>query len=253
MLSAVTVQLQGEKDRHHGDYIASLLQGYLMEKVDPAFAEQVHQSQLHPYSQYVTTDKESMNWHIGLLTDEARQAVVPVFTDPGLHEICLTHRDETLRVLGVRTEEISEEDLIGKYYFGAMPRTLKIRFETPTSFKQNGEYMIYPTPRLIFQSLMNKFEANSEASSIASPDLVDTFEKNIKVVGYRMRSTKFSLEGTGIPSFAGDVTLRISGPQQMVNLTWLLAVYGEYAGIGIKTGMGMGGMTVLDKEKAVNA
>ena len=250
MLTSVTIQLQGDKEHRYGSYLGSLLQGYLMEQVPSAFAERAHESSFHPYGQYVTVNQDHIFWHVGILTDAARDAIFPVLEKAGLTEIHLSHQGETLKVIGRSVKETTEAELIRKYYFGNVGRVLKIRFETPTSFKQGGGYMIYPTPRLIFQNLMNRFDLNSSESSIASEDLVASFEEHIKVIGYKMKSTKFPLEGVTIPSFQGELTLLVTGPQQIVNLAWMLAAYGEYSGVGIKTGMGMGGMTLTGKERS---
>ena len=42
----------------------------------------------------------------------------------------------------------------------------------------------------------------------------------------------------------GELTIRVKGPQQMVNLAWMLVKFGTFSGIGIKTGLGMGGMHI---------
>ena len=57
------------------------------------------------------------------------------------------------------------------------------------------------------------------------------------------------MEGVKIPGFKGDITIRIGGPQQMSNMAWMLAKFGEYAGVGIKTGIGMGAIKVLDSDR----
>ena len=56
------------------------------------------------------------------------------------------------------------------------------------------------------------------------------------------------MEGIKIPSFVGEVTIRINGPEQMVNLANMLLKYGQYSSIGIKSAMGMGAVLVEDKE-----
>ena len=66
-----------------------------------------------------------------------------------------------------------------------------------------------------------------------------------------MRSTRFHLEGVTIPSFIGEVTIKITGPQMMVNLANMLAAFGEYAGIGIKTSIGMGAVEINRERRGV--
>ena len=60
------------------------------------------------------------------------------------------------------------------------------------------------------------------------------------------------MEGVRIPGFQGEVTIKINGPQQMVNMAWMLAEFGTYSGVGIKTSLGMGGMMILEKNETEN-
>ena len=57
------------------------------------------------------------------------------------------------------------------------------------------------------------------------------------------------MEGIRIPAFLGTVTLKIDGPQQMVNLIHLLLRFGEFSGVGIKCAMGMGAIELLEKKE----
>ena len=112
--------------------------------------------------------------------------------------------------------------------------------------------MIYPTPRLIFQSLMQKYDACSEQSSIFSEELLEEFENYTVVKGYRMKSTQYKIEQVRIPSFIGDLTLEICGSKQLANVAKMLVKFGEFSGVGIKTGMGMGAIKVLENSRSVN-
>lgn len=71
------------------------------------------------------------------------------------------------------------------------------------------------------------------------------YEEYSHIIAYKLKSVKFSMEGITIPSFMGSLTIRISGPQQLVNLAWMLADFGRYSGVGIKTSIGMGSMEIL--------
>ena len=60
---------------------------------------------------------------------------------------------------------------------------------------------------------------------------------------------KFHLEGVKIASFMGSITIKIGGPQSLVNLVHLLMYFGEYSGVGIKTAIGMGKISVVENKK----
>lgn len=50
-----------------------------------------------------------------------------------------------------------------------------------------------------------------------------------------------------IPAFIGEVIINVRGPQQLSNLANMLIEFGTYSGVGIKTGMGMGGISTDER------
>ena len=243
---SLTIRLQGEEGHRHGSYLASLMQGVLMEQVETDFARSLHENRIHPYSQYVLATGNDITWTVNALSDEGKCQLIDPLMENLKETIFLSHREETLQILEKSLVRADYEELIEKYYFGNCRRDLHISFLTPTSFKQNGKYCIFPTARLFFQSLMLRYDAGSKDSRIYSEEMVNEFEQYAEITDYRLRSVKYSMEGVRIPSFIGDCTFLIRGPQQLVNVAHLLAQAGCYTGVGIKTGMGMGAMSVRE-------
>lgn len=247
MPSALKIRMTGDADKRHGAYLASLLQGVMMERMDSSYAGKLHESAMHPYSQYVEeADGAGLVWHVQALTQEAEEEILGPLRDPGFTEVYLEHRQETLQIVGRELESTSYEELIEGFYLGNCTRTIPLHLETPMAFKQAGRYCIFPTPRLLFQSAMMRFDACSQEAAIFTPELLEEFEALTEITDYRLRSVRFSLQGVRIPCFAGDLKIRVNGPQQMANVAWMLAKFGEYSGIGIKTGMGMGAVRCED-------
>ena len=246
MPTSLTIRLKGDEEHKHGPYMAPLMQGFLMEKIDTAYAQVLHESGAHPYSQYVLVKDDDILWTVNALSTEAEQQIIKPLLNLDEKTIHLTRREETLQVYEKVAKSWNYTELIEKYYFGSCSRNLTIRFQTPTSFKQNGRYCLFPNSRLVFQSLMLRYDAGSEDSRIFSDELVEEFEEYAEITDYRLRSVRYSLEGVKIPSFIGECTFRIKGPQQMVNTAHMLAHFGEYSGVGIKTGLGMGAMEVIE-------
>ena len=248
MPTSLTMRLTGEEDQRHGPFMASMMQGVLMEMIDSGYAEKLHRTGAHPYSQNVQMKEDELLWTVNALSEEAEEYLIKPLMDPSLDSFHLTHRNETLRIREREYRQIRYEELIQQYYLGSHDRNLTIAFLTPTGFKQNGKYCIFPTPRLIFQSLMLRYDAGATDSSIFSEELTEEFEQYIEITDYRLRSVRFSMEGVRIPSFLGECTFRIRGPQQLVNVAHMLARYGSYSGVGIKTGLGMGAMTIKERQ-----
>ena len=101
-----------------------------------------------------------------------------------------------------------------------------------------------PSVRLILQNLLMHYDALYGDSGEIDEETLQYMEQNVKILSYRLHSQYFShVSGTRkIPAFMGSLTLSCQGPQPIVGLVRMLLNFGEYAGIGIKTAMGMGGM-----------
>ena len=55
--------------------------------------------------------------------------------------------------------------------------------------------------------------------------MINEILQHTKVIYYNLKSTKFYLEGITIPAFIGSIKIKVTGPQQMVNLLYLLAYF----------------------------
>lgn len=225
----------------------SLFQGALMEKINGAYADFLHESSLKPYSQYIDCRKDGCAWVVQTLDGRAQTEIIDETGLRDLRSIYLRYLDKEIIIKSIDTETSSREELLLQTYFSQCPRYVNILFATPTSFKVAGSYLIYPALEQIFRSLIQKYDAFSETTEIYDQGLIEDLTNYVTVVGYNIRSTRFSLEGVKIPSFTGTLRLKISGPQQLVNLVHLLLKYGSYSGVGIKTAMGMGALKILEK------
>ena len=67
------------------------------------------------------------------------------------------------------------------------------------------------------------------------------------ISGFKIRSTRFPLEGVNIPSFMGEITIRFSGTDTMTRYAKMLLEFGEFSGVGIKCGMGMGAIKIIER------
>ena len=87
---------------------------------------------------------------------------------------------------------------------------------------------------------MNKFDSFAGNMSIKDEEVLNHLVRHTKLISYKLRSTFFHLEGIKIPSFTGEISIRINGPETLANLANLLIYFGNWAGVGIKTSLGMG-------------
>ena len=66
----------------------------------------------------------------------------------------------------------------------------------------------------------------------------------VKVIGYNLSLQQYSVGGVPIDAFKGRYTLLLRGTEAQNRIAALLLAYAEYAGIGIKTALGMGGVLI---------
>lgn len=226
---------------------SSNFQGILMEQIDTQYAEWLHGNQLHPYSQFLVREEGKTFWCVNTLTSEAYDKILCPLQK--LEQVNM-RKKETVLKLGERQISLcNEKELVREFYEDSCPRYLEVRFVTPTAFKQDGKYVIYPDLRLIFASLMRKYSEASEGMEMADEDTLEELSENCEIVRYHLRTVPFPLEKVRIHGFTGYIRIRVKGPETLARYVRLLLRFGEFSGTGIKTGIGMGAMQYIRREK----
>jgi len=223
----------------------SLFHGVLMSLIDSDYAGFLHESQLHPYSQYISREEDgAVFWVISCANEESRNRIITIMMS---QEKVFLEKINAEIGLGERSySELSYDSLSALFYGEPLPRFIDLRIVTPMSFKSEGEYCFFPDIRKMYKSLMNKYDAAMKDSSSTVFDLSALNElcETTKITRYNLRSRTFPVEGVSIPSFSGTLSLRISGSKSMINFAHMLFRFGEYSGVGIKTSIGMGAIRI---------
>lgn len=243
MITELKLKLKYKSEERLSYQITSVMHGILMGHIDREYGNEMHQNGLKPFTQTICDIKEdTFTWKICTLTEEAKIQIIDklIMVD----EFYMKHRDLKLKVLERNYKELSYDTLLENYYFQAQNRNITIRFYSPTSFKSQGNYVFMPSVRLIFQSLIQKYDEFSCSTKVGSEETLEQIEKYVSIICYNLKSTKFSLEGIRVPAFIGMITFRVKGPQQLANLIKMLLIFGQYSSVGIKTALGMGQIKV---------
>ena len=244
MPGRLVIELENNKEIQFNYSLSTAFQGYLMELIDEKFAEKMHSSGYHPYSQFVTVSDGKIKWTVNVLDKEAEMYIVNRLLEDDIKSVHINKLDDDLCIVNKDYSVTTYEDLFKECYFKNDSRYVEVRFLTPTAFKQNNRYQFFPNIKLIFQSLMMKYDASSSENVIFDEELLKHFEENLEIVSYNLRSTSFFVNTNKIPAFTGRLVFKANGPMQMANLAYLLLRFGAYSGVGIKSGMGMGGIEV---------
>lgn len=222
--------------------MGSVLHGALMELLPEDYADALHTQNLRPYSQSIRWDRarERVIWRVGILDRAAAEIIGAVLQS--LEHIHLGQKGYTVDVQNIQcVEERSYQDIADEYFRAeTAPRGAEIHFLTPTSFKQSGAYIILPESALILQSLLARWNRFCPDIRIEEDDLAQTLATHTRLTRYALRSASFSVEGYNIRGFRGQIALQFTGSDMVRRILGTLLAFAPYAGIGIKTALGMG-------------
>lgn len=250
MLAELRMKLEADKP-DFGYYQSSNLQGVLMEHINIDYAQHLHEQGLKPYSQYILTGNEK-EWIVKTCTQEAYQEILLPLLEKEFYDFTIEKKDIHIKIQEKCIKTIKKKELLDEFYSNTANHYLNLEFLTPVSFKSNGRYIIMPEMRYIYRSLMNKYSAASSKMDMYDDETLEQLVNSSNIIQYKLRSTFFPLEGVKIPSFKGEITVKIAGTNTMAGYAKLLARFGEYSGVGIKTAMGMGALRIKERRERKN-
>lgn len=235
--------------------LGSVLHGVIMSCISTEYATFLHTTQIPPYHQYVYYDKKRNTsvWRITALSEESIQKLItPLWNISST--IKLIQKNGSLIIDDRRVVLETDYASIAQSFLGDTKQYKKVDiiFVTPTSFKANQAYEIFPNIERIMRSFLKKWNAFSTSDVYDDEELFQALCDNIYVADYRMRLQKFYLEQTKIPGFQGNYMLICKRNIILSNLAAMLCYYGSLCGCGIKVAVGMGALDIeLEEVKRV--
>ena len=218
----------------------------LLEQSPEGFGARVHTNEVTPISQFLSVSGDSLLWTVSLLGETSEDALGSRLESCGLY--CLHKDSVSLRVLDVRKRMLRDVDSL--FSLADSTRGLHLlRFCTTTAFKSRGRYQTLPSSRLILQSLIKKWNSCITDCPIEDEDGegMDAIASGLRMRNFDLHDSIYYLKGNSIPGFTGEVTIenRLSGFHRQ--LADALLLFAGYAGVGIKTTLGMGGVRADDE------
>lgn len=242
MLKLLEIELELPPNEKINNSMGSIMHGALMEMLPSNISRRLHEENLRPFSQCIYFDKEKNKsvWRVGTLNAAAYEEIIlplleteKIFLRQKGYEINL--RDHKILF------ETGYENLADEIFpTDKKPLRADFAFLTATSFKRAGEYVIFPESFLIVQSLLQRWNTFSPKFKIEDNELAQNLSSFCKISRYNLHSQKFSLEQKFIIGFAGKISISFSGNETVNKILALLAKFAPFAGIGIKTALGMG-------------
>ena len=204
----------------------SFFQGYLMSLLESKYVEYLHSVSLNPYSQYAYFDKERACcvWRISTLTKDARENIIIPLLNSDIKSFEIEGNGLTFDVISKGITYESEYKAIADKYFMAddTKRNISIDIHTPTTFKSEGRYQIFPDVTSLYVSLFNKWNEFNTGVNLDSPEVLQHLSAHTVLDKYDLRSTRFSVDNNKIGGFIGKMSLYVKGPAPLVNIEKIL-------------------------------
>lgn len=240
MVYLMECELEIPKGKQVSSSMGSVMHGVLMECIGSEAAEYFHKQGMRPYSQSIYWEpvKKQAVWRLGCLTDEAYTIIWGALSR--IHEVWVRQKGYKISLKNINLlMRTSYENLAETYLLSdKQPVGARIVFRTTTSFKRNGSYIIFPEEKLIYQSLLNRWNLFSpEPLEEGISEILGYYSQMQK---YELCSQSFGVEKQNIHGFQGMVHYCFTGNEIVRRTSGLLIAYADFAGLGIKSALGMG-------------
>lgn len=213
----------------------------LLEQTAEPFGSAVHRDGVTPISQFLSIGPDAVTWTVNLLGAESEQSLSALLEEQ--QTIRLKKDRVCVQIADCRVDAIRDvEELFARA--AGQDGDHVLRVQTPAAFKSQGEYLNLPTSRLIVQSLIRKWNGCFPDCPIEDEDGqgMEALAAGLRCRRFELRDRDYHLKGHAIPGFVGELMVenRLTGFHR--ELADVLLLFSGYAGIGIKTALGMGGV-----------
>ncbi|KIX91213.1 CRISPR-associated protein Cas6 [Staphylococcus microti] len=247
MIRKLQIELKLPQNIQH-KFLGSVLHGALMDYLPNEMTEYLHHSFAYsPLKQRVFLIDDKVVWEIVSMNQDLSTQLLKLFSENTY--IYLKQYDFHLSIEKFDVQNIDVTELMNnKLSDEDLSRYIKLKIVTPMSYKSNNKYAISPEIKMFFRSIMIQFDSFFSDYQMYDKETLDFIVDNVFIVDYRMKSTRFHLEKVKIPSFMGELTIKVNGPSPFLKLLHFLVAFGELSGVGIKTSLGMGKYHIISSE-----
>lgn len=180
----------------------------------------------------------------------------------GLHEatakaIASLDLSPCLEFLGAKFDVVSRNDETTSYenlyhtLVAAEPEPVQcfdLKFTTPTAFAQQGTHLPLPVPTLMFRSWLERWNHFAPVY-LGSDELIGYLQGAIALSRHKLQTHPFRVDKGQVTGFKGDITLKVLRNTEplLANVANLLVHYAQFASTGVKTRLGMGQTSTINK------
>lgn len=226
------------------------LNGWLMEKLEPSYVDYLHHSEAIVYSQCVYKVEDLFIWEINILDEEKGREIISLLEASDLPDISIKAYDnQTFEVVDCFVSVLNKKNLADCFYRTKDAKEIHLNFLSPTSFRQNKSYVFFPDTRLILQSCLMRYQRIFESEKEINEEFLQELCDSMQVKSYNIRSTSMKIHNYYIPGFQGKMRYRLIGNTTVNNYIRMLFAFAEFSGVGIKTALGMGKLSVSENKR----
>ena len=239
----VKLSIPGAEQIHTS--MGSIFHGLLMDIVGRDVAAWLHDESNHrPFSQCVYYNKElgAPVWRICTLSEDAHKSIMLPLLDLMGETLFLEQKNWDIALDGIiRYAEAGYQELADEVFLAEeLPGGGVINLLTPVSFKRDGYYVLLPELYLVFQNLISRWNNLFPENIINAQGLEHELASCCHITKYSLHTQTFSVSNGNVYGFCGNIKVKFSGNDMTRRLMNLILMYANFAGIGIKTALGMG-------------
>ena len=176
------------------------LYAWILSQIPSAYGTRLHEQSQKPVSQYLFRQSGKCIWTVSCLDEEIHEILKPVLQNPG--EIPLRTGTVQAMLLDVHSVQ-SVGELMDRAENQMNKPFIRLTFRSPTAFKHDGKYIIFPEKHFIIQSLAEKWGSVYPDFPVSDPDALETIRQGVKMTDYHLQSCRFSMKNTRIPGLPG--------------------------------------------------
>lgn len=220
-----------------------------LNRADPQLAEKLHETQAKPPFTVSISQANSSRRQMVLKITTLQTEILPSLLW-GLHK----DLGKTLYIAGIlcqvaKTVKIHPSTTYQKLAEIPATQIIALEFVSPTAFtilgrKPQKEYQLLPVPELVFENLRNRWNQSAPTPLHFPPPKWRTVVQKFKLQSEYLKHNKQVEVG-----FSGSIEYRFLD-SDCAQIATTLAHFAFYSGVGRKTGMGMGQVTLTSQKIA---
>lgn len=242
MIRQVKYEIIFEKEEKVNWNWGSVFHGLIMDRVTFEVATKLHEDRINPFSQYCYFDRNDNKSYfvINYLDNFSYEAINSNLENKNHF---LKHKEKEIFLKPIHYIETDYTELINKNFSKEKANNFfNIKTVVPICFKERGIYSPMPDSQRVFSSIIRKWDTFSSESKFYDEEVFRVLCERVAISNFNIQTKKFYLEKVAINGFVGDISYKLNCANEIKIICNILEEYSQYCGIGIKTGVGMGGV-----------